>query len=163
MFSIGETVMYKSEGACTIAETVEKEFAGQKTEYYVLHPVFKPSATIYVPLDNELLVSRMKPILSKSEAQQTFDTALEKKTAWIDNVEERKLFYKKAFESTDRSKLVSAVRMVRAYRDSSDKSSKKPHVFDLQFMRDAERNLTEEFSLTLGKTSEEIQEYLDRE
>ena len=161
MYAIGDTVMYKSEGPCTIVEICEKDFSGSLAKYYLLRPVFKPSANLYIPLDNEILTSKMKPIITKEEAEKTISDFKSENPGWVDNATDRKKMYKDAFESSNRLDLLRAIRMVRTYRDSSDKSSKKPHVFDLQFIRDAERCMEEELNIVLGMQRDEFQALLD--
>ncbi len=162
MYSVGDTVMYRNEGACTVVEIREEDFSGVVSKYYLLRPVFRPSATLFVPIDNELLVSRMKPIISEQEAEKAISDSLLVSVDWIENAEERKKLYREAFDSSSRLDLIAAVKMVRKYRDSSDKYSRKPHVFDLQFIRNAERCIEEELNIVLGMKKEDVQEIFDK-
>ena len=73
MFQRGETVLYGSEGVCRIAEIQEMKIGRTKAEYYVLKPVYRESATIYVPVDNPTLVARMKHVLSQQEIDRLLE------------------------------------------------------------------------------------------
>ena len=58
MYSIGEVVLYGSNGVCEITEITTKKIGKDSIEYYVLKPVCSDSSTLFVPTQNEMLVSR---------------------------------------------------------------------------------------------------------
>ena len=58
MYSIGEIVLYGSNGVCEITEITTKKIGKDSIEYYVLKPVCSDSSTLFVPTQNEMLVSR---------------------------------------------------------------------------------------------------------
>ena len=89
MFQRGETVLYGTEGVCRIAEIQEMKIGRTKAEYYVLKPVYRESATIYVPVDNPTLVARMKHVLSQQEIDRLLETVLEGEVPWVEDVNER--------------------------------------------------------------------------
>ena len=51
---------------------------------------FIVSATVYVPLDNERLIARMRPVLSQQELEALLVGADDAPLAWIDDPTERK-------------------------------------------------------------------------
>ena len=55
MLEPGQTVLYGTEGICTIEAIETLRIGGKRSKYYVLRPVYRTRATIYVPTDNELL------------------------------------------------------------------------------------------------------------
>ena len=67
MYSIGEIVLYGSNGVCEITEITTKKIGKDSIEYYVLKPVCSDSSTLFVPTQNEMLVSRMRAVLSSDE------------------------------------------------------------------------------------------------
>ena len=67
MFEVGQTVLYGTEGVCRITEIQEMKVGKKKSEYYVLKPVYRDGATIYVPMDNATLLNRMRQVLSAEE------------------------------------------------------------------------------------------------
>ena len=48
VFDIGQTVLYGSNGVCTVAGVTEKRVGSFKANYYVLKPVSANSATLFV-------------------------------------------------------------------------------------------------------------------
>ena len=63
MFHVGDTVLYGTQGVCKIEGTEENDLGGNTVEYYVLRPVFDENAKIYVPMNNQMLLSRMQELL----------------------------------------------------------------------------------------------------
>ena len=80
MFNIGDTVIYGTQGICKIEEKIQKDLKGKMTEYFVLKPIYEKSSTIFLPLENDVLMSRMRPILSKDEVLDIINTIPSKET-----------------------------------------------------------------------------------
>ena len=88
MFCVGQTVLYGSNGVCTIDEVTEKRIGKSKMEYYVLRPVCTNTSTLFVPTSNEKLVSKIRCVLTKDEANRILG-ALPAFDEWNDNKLER--------------------------------------------------------------------------
>lgn len=65
MYQIEEYVMTAQDGLCQIKNIVEKDFLGEKKEYYELSPVANGKATSYVPVQND---GRMRSPISREDA-----------------------------------------------------------------------------------------------
>ena len=72
MYKIGDLFIYGANGACKIADIKTENFNRNEKIYYILVPVFDIKETIFVPADNEQLVSKMKKILSSSKENYGF-------------------------------------------------------------------------------------------
>lgn len=59
MYSVGQTVLYGSNGICNIEEITTKEISGMSIDYYVLKPLYSQNSTLFVPVNNEKLVSKI--------------------------------------------------------------------------------------------------------
>ena len=88
MYSIGEIVLYGSNGVCEITEITTKKIGKNSIEYYVLKPVCSDSSTLFVPTQNEMLVSRMRVVLSSDEIKDILSQKTDNEI-WIDNKAER--------------------------------------------------------------------------
>lgn len=67
MYQIKDAVLYGMQGVCEVEDIAEKDFSGEKRMYYVLMPVYQSSSTIYIPVDNENSLSKMRKVLSAEE------------------------------------------------------------------------------------------------
>jgi len=69
-FNIGDKVVYPHHGAATIVKRERIEFAGEKTDYFVLE-IVTDQLTLRVPVENA--VERgVRPVISKNKARQVF-------------------------------------------------------------------------------------------
>lgn len=85
MFSVGDRIIYGATGVCKVENIIENELTGTMREYYMLRPVDTDKSTIYVPVDNEKLVSRMRTVPSAKELKKMMSNAKDEQLEWVDN------------------------------------------------------------------------------
>ena len=150
MLEPGQTVLYGTEGICTI-ETIETlRIGGKRSKYYVLRPVYRTRATIYVPTDNELLCSRMRPVQS----------AAGESISWIDDPNERKQVFAQILSGGDRRRVLHLIRMLYVRRRELQKNGKHLRIADEQTLRDAEKLLNDEFAHVLHIPQQDVPDYI---
>jgi CarD family transcriptional regulator len=71
-FAVGDKVVYPHHGAATIIKKKRIDFAGERRDYFILE-VATDQLTIQVPAENAL-ERGVRPVISKSKAQQVFAT-----------------------------------------------------------------------------------------
>lgn len=160
MFQIGETVLYGTEGVCRIAEIQEMKFGGERARYYVLKPIYRDGATIYVPMNNERLLARMRRVLSAQEIDALLRSVTQEELAWIDDANERRQEYGKILTAGDRREVVRLIRLLYLRRQMLVSSGKHLRSSDDQLLRDAEKLLNDEFALVLNIPQREVPEYI---
>ncbi len=89
MFALGDRVVYGCVGVCEIADITENELTGVLRKYYVLKPVDTDKSVIYVPFDNEKLVSRMREVPCAKELRKLLSNIKSEQLPWVDNNLER--------------------------------------------------------------------------
>ena len=62
MFCANDKIHYVGSGVCLIQEITVKRIGRNRASYYVLKPLHQQTSEIYVPVDKEELVARMRPI-----------------------------------------------------------------------------------------------------
>ena len=137
MLEPGQTVLYGTEGICTIEAIETLRIGGKRSKYYVLRPVYRTRATIYVPTDNELLCSRMRPVLSEPEIESLLQSAAGESISWIDDPNERKQVF---------AQILSGGEQLR--------------IADEQTLRDAEKLLNDEFAHVLHIPQQDVPDYI---
>ena len=70
MYSVNEKIHYGGSGVCVIQEIATMRFGRTRERYYVLKPVYQNSSLIYVPVENQQLVSKMRPVLTREEVDR---------------------------------------------------------------------------------------------
>ena len=103
MYSVNERIHYGGSGVCVIQEITTMRFGRTRERYYVLKPVYQNASVIYVPVDNQQLVSKMRPVISRAEVDQLIESMPEIPTAWEDDPQARKLTFDKLVINLDSS------------------------------------------------------------
>jgi CarD family transcriptional regulator len=149
-------VLYGVQGLCRIAEISERDFTGKRTEYYVLKPVYDEKATIFIPVQNEALIQKMRRILSSDEIYDLIRNMPAEETIWIENENARRERYKQILSGGDRAELIQLIKTLYQRQQSQKAKGKKLHVTDDRFMREAEKMLYEEFAHVLNISPEQV-------
>ena len=160
MYQPGETVFYGTEGVCRVDEIREMKVGGEMAEYYVLRPIYREGTTVFVPMKNEQLMSRMRPLLTEAEINRMIDEVNEEDKDWIEDASERKAEFQRILLSADRRELLSMVRVLYLRRQNLQTCGKRLRANDEQMLRDAEKLLDEEFSVVLKIRPREVPEYI---
>ncbi|MEE0859328.1 MAG: CarD family transcriptional regulator [Acutalibacteraceae bacterium] len=156
MYSIGATVIYRNEGVCEITDIIVRRFKDKDMEYYVLKPIYKDNAEIYVPKNNAELVSKMKKVLTKDEILELINAMPCEEDIWVSNESDRKDKYKEILARGDRTELVRLIKTLYIHKQNQKKAGKKLHLADERFLKDAERILYDEFAYVLNIAQDEV-------
>ena len=155
MFCIGQTVLYGSNGVCTIDDVTEKRIGKSNLQYYVLRPVCTDTSTLFVPTANEKLVSKIRCVLTKEEASRILG-ALPAFGKWNNNKIERSEAFRAVISGGDRVELIRLIRQIRAHEQEQLGKGKRLHLSDERFLKEAEKMICEEFSLVLNIDRTEV-------
>ena len=156
MFQINDTITYGTNGVCKIDDITMKEFMGATKEYYVLKPVSDSASTLYVPVHNEKVVSKMRKILSEQEVYQLIETMPEQEKIWFQKDNERKEEYKKIIARGDHGELIGMIKAIYLQKKKREEEGKRLHISDDRFFKEAERILYDEFQYVLNLKKEEL-------
>lgn len=160
MFEVNDTIMYGTQGICKIVEITEKDFMGTKKEYYVLKPINDEGATLFAPVNNEKIESKMRRILSEEEIYELIETMPYEEGKWIHNENERKEQYKKIIAGGDRTELIRMIKALYFHKKEREADGKHLYLSDERFFKEAERILYDEFQYVLKIRREELMEFI---
>ena len=156
MFNKGDAVLYGSNGVCHVVGTDIQDLYGDMIEYLVLKPVCDTNSTVFVPIKNQNLMSRIIPVLSEKQVYEFIDDIPNEETIWIDDEKQRKQFYQSIISQYDRKKLVRIIKTLYLHKISQQQKGRKLHQADEQLLRQAEKLLYSEFSVVLNIPHDEI-------
>lgn len=156
MFKKGQTVSYGSQGICTITEIVEKEIGKKRSSYYVLKPVYRDNNTIFVPVDNEVLVGKIRRVLSKEEIEELILSIPDEKTEWLADDTRRREEYKKTLSSGDIKRIIGVTKAIYSERERRKDTGKRLGLQDEVLLERAESLLCDEFAQGLGIKPSEV-------
>lgn len=160
MFQQGEFVVYGMHGVCRILGREVRRIDRNSIEYYVLEPVKHADDRYYVPAQNAAAVSKMKPLLNKQQLDELLSLPGATMNVWIEDENLRKQKYRELITGGDRVALLSMVRALHIHKEILLAQERRLHLCDVNFLRDAENLLGEEFSLVLGIEPNEVGNYI---
>lgn len=158
MYKINDYVSYGMQGVCQVCDIIERMTGDVSVSYYVLSPVYGNPVSVYVPIDNELLTSRIHPLLSAAQIQALADAVPELPNIWVPEDNHRKEAFKEILLSGERERVGALIKTLYQHRAAQKARGKKLHLTDERYLREAEKILFCEIALVMGKTFEQVAE-----
>ena len=159
-YSIGDKVIYSQSGVCTVEDITQNEFYGERTEYYVLRPMYDAGSVIYVPMNNETLVSRIRGTMTEDEANGIISYMPIAENIWIDNDNKRKEAYSAILLENQPRRLTELISTLISRREEQRLKKKRLHLADENFLERAQRILCDEISYVLGVDRDSVNSYI---
>ena len=156
MYKIGSIVVYGTEGLCKICDITERTFGKETSEYYVLSPLSNEAETVFVPRNNEKVLKRMRPILSKERASELLEAAPSEYGEWVENDRERQQMYKQILLCGSSEDLLMMTRTLYLHQIELLERGRKLHAADERFLKEAEKMLFEELAYVFNITVAEV-------
>ncbi len=160
MFKENDIVTYGINGVCKVVAIEEKNLTGVKKSYLILKPLNGDKSTIYVPIDNEDLLSKIKKLLSEDEINKLIDSMPNEKALWIDDEGERKERYRQIIADGDHSELIRMIKAIYFEKKDREEKRKKLHISDERFLKEAEKILYDEFQYVLNLSEKNLMTYI---
>jgi len=162
MYNIGDVVMYGTFGICKIASIEKRDFMGKENDYYILHHVYNEKNTFYVPVDNELAVSKLRKVCSKADVDELIRHMNAEAPIWIDNEIKRRGEYSRIIKSGDKKEIIRLIKTLYLRRNKLYSEKKKLRSFDENYLSLAENMLFEEFAYALDIDRSEVVNYIEQ-
>ena len=148
MYSIGQTVLYGTNGVCNITDITTKKVGKISLEYYVLKPLCSNTSTLFVPIHNEQLVSKIRYVLTEDEIKNVLEN-LPECDEWNNNKFERAENFKGIIASADFLELVKLIRLIHIHEVQQYSHGKRLHISDERILKEAEKMVCDEVSFVL--------------
>lgn len=158
----GETVVYGANGVCTIVGIKDISFFNERPKkYYVLQPMFnKQAAVLYVPFDNEMMTSKMLPVISRDEAITLINNIDDNKLEWIDDKNDRKAEFNAIVSKGSREEILALIRLINARREELANDGKRLNMQDEKALAEAEKRMNIELAVALDMEPENVAAYV---
>lgn len=160
MFNIGDTVVYGSQGVCKIDCVETKQIGKQSADYYVLKPLFNDSTSLFVPVNNDKLTSKIRDVLTKAQlddfVKKIPDIEL---LTYTDENQKRELYKLKLSESIE--SLAAIIKTIRHEKDFRKQNNKKLNIGDEQTLRKAEQLFYNEIAFVLSVEPEKVKDIIN--
>lgn len=162
MLQTGELVIYGAQGVCRVEGLEKMKVGTSRREYYVLKPLMRGSATVYVPADNDELRLKMRRLLSREELDALIAEVTSEPPVWQEDNNLRKAEFQRVIAEGERGGLMRMIRAIYLHRQELKTRNKRLRSTDEQFLRDAERLLNDEFATVLGIAPQEVPQYIQK-
>ena len=146
MYKVNDIVAYSSQGICEITEICQREIAGNVMDYYVMKPLYDSRSTVFVPVANEKLVSRIRRTMTAEEAAELLENINSGEIIWIDNDAKRWDLYQAILTEGIPSQLASLFRTLTLRKRTLEECSRKLRSTDETCLRAAEKLIALECS-----------------
>lgn len=158
----GDHVVYGSSGVCCVEEIRTCRITPDMPleDYYILKPLNNPSSTVFVPMGNKMLRSKMRSVMTREEIRSLLESVAESELDWIDDRKERINTFRGILAKGDRRELILLIRCILGRIQALEHGRKKVSASDQDILQSAERTVKEEFSFSLGIPPEEVLAYI---
>ncbi len=113
-----------------------------------------------VPVDNENLVSRMRPIPPMEEVEESIRKALGTKPTWIEDNAARKEHAKDVLANGNEYDLLMLCRSFYKHKEYVLDHGKKATSSDISILRSVQDRIRDEFSLVFDIDPSEVDEFI---
>ncbi len=163
MLAVNDTVHYGMDGVCQVTGIVTKKWGESNRDFYELHPCFRKHTVIYLPVDNEQLLARVRPVLSREEILSALHSSETAVSVWVEGDTARRDAFQAIIRSGDHLQLVRLIKTLYQRRLDMEEDGRKLRSADSSFLKDAERLLHEEFAFVLGIEPAEVPAFIKKE
>lgn len=160
MYQIDDVVLYGTNGVCRLVDITEKDCGGKMVTYYVLTPFASENSTVFVPVNNKKLTSRLRYVLTKEELDELIDDVPKRADTWIENERQRKEYYKELLAHADAGELMNLIKTLLEHQKRVYAIGKKLHMCDERMLQDAERMILDEAAYVLRVAPAEAEAYI---
>jgi CarD family transcriptional regulator len=159
MFSIGDLVIYGTNGVCQVMGVSAPHLMGASDDrlYYELKPYHK-DGKIMTPVENQKVP--MRAILNEEEAAQLIEEIPDIEMLWIENDKVREAQYKECIRSADCRQWISIIKTLYNRRIERQRQGKRMTATDERYLKQAQDYLYSELSIPLGLPKDKVETFI---
>lgn len=162
IFEKGQYVVYGTNGICSVEDVTEMSFTRgmEKAPYYILKPEAANASTIFVPLNNEKLMSKMRALMSKEDIDALILGTRGKSIEWDSDRRYRTESFHDILAEGVTEELILMISCIYMRKRELIAQNKKLPSTDSNMLKMAEKLVEEEFSCVLGIKPEDVGRYI---
>lgn len=155
-FARDDVILYGSNGVCRIDEIEERETGA----YYSLSSVHKRHTKFLVPVDNEHLVGRMRPLPEKQAVLDAIEGAKDASLSWIKDNDKRRTHAREVIDGGSMLDLLVLEKTFALHKQKVTEIGKRSTSSDSSILRNAQDHIRDIFSVVLGIEPEEVDDFI---
>ncbi len=160
MFSVGELMVYGTNGVCRVEEIGQSPFGADDTRlFYKLSPTSdRANLVIYTPVDNDKVI--MRPLISAEEARALLAAVDEIGIVEVPLEKKRRDIYREHLATVEPREYISVIKTAVQRREEFKRTRRRLPDIDNDAEHIAKTSLYGELSVVLGMSREEIHEMI---
>ncbi|MCC6109286.1 MAG: CarD family transcriptional regulator [Denitrobacterium sp.] len=155
-FARDDVILYGSNGVCHIDDIEERETGA----YYTLSSVHKRHTKFMVPVDNEHLVSRMRPLPEKQTVLDAIDAVKDADVSWIKDNDARRTRAREIIDMGSMLDLLVLEKTFALHKQKVTEIGKRSTSSDSSILRNAQEHIRDVFSVVLGIEPDEVDAFI---
>ena len=161
MFSIGDKIVYGSEGVFSVSQYTDSPIdKNDDRKFYVLRPVYGPESNIIMtPVDNVNV--KMRAVMDRADAVALIERIPDICILTVEREKNRRDTYREALACARCEEYVSIIKTVYARREDAIKQKKRLAESDNDYEKKAKFCLFGELSVALELSVSEIERLVD--
>jgi CarD family transcriptional regulator len=161
-FKKNDYIVYGTNGICHIEDIQPMSFDRKKDSdlYYILRPLSNPASTVFVPLKNENLTSKMRDVMTKEQIHELLEDMKGKELPWEQNRRFRSETFHEILTKGVQEELLLMVQCIYMRKKQLTEDGKKLPTTDSNTLKAAEKLVEEEFAYVLNIAKEEVGSYI---
>ena len=160
MYHVNDRIHYGGSGVCTVQDITTMRFGRTREQYYVLKPLHQNASVIYVPVNNEALTAKMRPVITQEEVTRLIEQMPAIETVWTDDIQERKATFDTLLRNNNCTDLIKIIKTLFQQKKRRQAIGKALHVSDENYLREAQRLLYDEIAGVMGINPNEVNAYI---
>lgn len=163
-FDKGDLVSYGTNGICCIEDIKCMSFSrGTKNSmYYILKPEASVESTIFVPAENEKLMSKMRRLMTKEEIDEMISSTKDRSIEWETDRRFRTENFHEILNAGVRPEMLLMIRCICNKKEELTENGKKLSESDNTTLKTAEKLVEEELSHVLKIENKDVEPYIKR-
>ncbi|MBO5747247.1 MAG: CarD family transcriptional regulator [Clostridia bacterium] len=163
MLKLNEKVMYGTTGVCVVEKIEDKKIGREVKRYYVLKPVTQSSSTVFLPADNEKLLSKARDVLTKKQICGIVEELKLTDDVWVDSDNDRRLKFSEMISSGDCKVCMLLLRSLLNRQTELLEKGKRLHLADERALKETQRLTFDEIAEAFGVSLDEAEAYFKME
>lgn len=163
MYELNQILVYGNSGVCRLVDIRTETFTDTPALYYILSPVFSSQSTLYVPIENPKLSSKLRPVMMKETLHEMVLTAKNSSASWESDDRIRAENFNKVVSNGMSSELLTIFKSLILHKHELKSGVKKLHNADERTLALCEKIVGEEFAYAFGVEVDDALSHIQNE
>ena len=155
MYELNQILVYGSNGVCKLVDIRKEKFTGSPAMYYILAPIFCGQSTLYVPIENEKLASKLRPVMLKEKLHEMVLAAKSSEPSWEKDDRVRGEDFQRIVSNGMSCELLTLLKSLllkslMIHKNELKQTVRKLHNADERVLAQCEKIIGEEFAYAFG-------------